>query len=307
MRMTMTSTAWRLGLAALVVLAGLGGATTRAAALKWKFQQGETLHYVMDQTVTTSLTGGPQDIKTTTNQTIDMQWNVKEVAADGAATLTQTVTRVRTKIESPFATFEYDSKAGKDPEGPIAAGIVPLLKALIGAEFSFKMSPQGELTDVKIPESLSKAMREAGPAGGGSMFSEEGLKNMVTESSLAIPGGDLEKGKSWTKQTKIPMPPVGDMMIDKTYSFQGADSAASKDVMRIDLQTKVEVKPMAGSNLDIRIKSQDGKGSFFFNNASGRVSDSKVSEKIELVFKVQDKEVTQANETTTRMKLGAGN
>lgn len=305
MRM-MTRTAWRWGMAGVLVLAGLGGSTASAAALRWKFQPGETLHYIMDQNAITSFKGGAQDIKTTTTQKIDMDWVVKEVGADGVASLTQTITRVRTKIESPFATFEYDSKAGKDPEGPVAAGLLPMLKALVGAEFSFKMSPQGELTDVKVPEGLIKALRQAGPAGGSGMFSEDGMKNMVAESSLALPREDLEKGKSWTRHTKIPMPQIGEMLIDKTYSYEGPDPSAGKDIVRIDLATKLDVHPMPGNNINVEVKTQEGKGSFFFDNAAGRVSDSRVSEKVEMVFKLQNNEFTQGNETTTSMKLAPG-
>jgi hypothetical protein len=57
----------------------------------------------------------------------------------------------------------------------------------------------------------------------------------------------------------------------------------------------------------MKIQSQEGKGSFFFDNAAGRVADSTVSEKLEMLFKLklgdQAKEVVQGNETTTTMKL----
>ena len=52
--------------------------------------------------------------------------------ADGAADVTLTFDRIRTKIESPFGVFEYDSKAKQEPQGLIAAGLVPFLKALVG-------------------------------------------------------------------------------------------------------------------------------------------------------------------------------
>ncbi len=301
---TRSLSARRWVLAGLLVIAAVAVPPARGASLRWKFQPGETLHYVMDQSAITSVKGGPQDIKTTTTQTIDMDWTVKEVGADGVASLTQTITRVRTKIESAFATFEYDSQAPKDPEGPVAAGLLPMLKALVGAQFSFRMTPQGELSDVKVPDSLIEALRKAGPAGGAGMFTAEGMKNMVTESSLALPKDDLEAGKSWNRQTKVPMPPIGSMTIDKTYKFQGPDAAAGKDVVRIDLDTKIDVQPAADAKIDVKVKSQEGKGSFYFDNAAGRVSDSKVSEKIEMVFTVQNAEITQGNETTTSMKLG---
>src|SRR5262249_10693052 len=148
--------------------------------------------------------------------------------------LTQTLDRIRTKIDSSLGTFEYDSKSDKPPEGAIAAGVVPTLKALVGATFRYKMSPQGELSDVQVPEGLLKALREAGPMGNVGMFSEQGLKNMINESSLALPKEDLVKGKSWTRKATIPAPPVGTLTLDKTYTCEGPGDGGEK----IGLQVK---------------------------------------------------------------------
>ncbi|WP_406697572.1 DUF6263 family protein [Singulisphaera sp. Ch08] len=300
-----------IGLQLLLVVAGFGGSSARAATLQWKFQPGETLRYSMDQKTLTSVKGGPRDIKSTMSQVIDMEWVVKEVGTDGLASLTQKVTRVRTKIESAFGVFEFDSQEAKDPEGPIAAGLVPLLRGLVGAEFSFKMNAQGEMSDVKVPEKMLESIKKSGSLGGNAgMFSEEGMKNMVVESSLAVPKEDLEKGKSWTRESKISMPPIGTMQLNKTYSYQGAETKDAKNLERIDLVTKVDIKLEPGNNIDMKVQSQEGKGSFFFDNVAGRIAESTVSEKLEMVFtlKVGDQEsrIIQGNETTTSMKLVKG-
>ncbi|SIO45478.1 hypothetical protein SAMN05444166_4868 [Singulisphaera sp. GP187] len=292
----------------LLVVAGFSGASAHAATLHWKFQPGETIHYAMDQKTITSVKGGPQDIKSTMSQTIDMDWGVKEIGADGLTRLTQTVTRVRTKIEAAFGTFEFDSQASKDPEGPVAAGLVPLLRALVGAEFSFKMNAQGEMSDVKVPEKVLETIKKSGALGGNSgMFSEDGLKNMVIESGLAVPKEELGKGKSWARESKLSMQPIGTMTLDKTYIYQGPETKDAKDLERIDLVTKVDIQLTPGNNIDMKVQSQDGKGSFFFDNAAGRVAESTVSEKIEMVFKLkvgdQETQIIQGNETTTTMKL----
>lgn len=308
MRM-LPGSAWRWGVVGLLVLACMGESYAGAATLRWKFQPGETLHYVMDQKTITAVKGGPQDIKSTMSQTIDMEWAVKEVGADGQASLTQTITRVRTKIESGLiAAFEFDSNEAKDPEGPIAANLAPLLRALVGAEFAFKMTPEGELTDIKVPAKVLDALKKSGTLGGNTgMFSEEGMKNMVRESSLALPKEELEKGKSWTRQTKIPMPPLGTMTLDKNYTYQGPETKDGKNLERINLATKVDIQLTPANNIEMKVQSQEGQGSFFFDNASGRVAESNVSEKIEMVFKIkvadQEQEMTQGNETTTTMKL----
>lgn len=307
------SSAWRGGLVGLLLLvvAGFGGADAGAATLRWKFQPGEKLHYALEQKTVTSMQGGPQEIKSTMSQTIDMEWVVKEVGSDGLASLTQTVTRIRTNIESAAGAFAFDSKDTKDPEGLVAAGLIPLLRSLVGAEFSFKMNTQGEMSDVQVPPKVLEAIKKAGASGGAAgMFSEEGMKNMVVESSLAVPKEDLEKGKNWTRESKIAMKPLGTMRLDKTYVYQGPETKDAKPVERIDLETKVDIQLEPGNNLDMKVQSQEGKGSFFFDNVAGRILDSTVSEKMKLVFTLkvgdQENQLIQGNETTTSMKLVKG-
>lgn len=291
------------------VAAGLGvalafSAAARAGAegvkLRWKFKAGEALHYQMEQKTVTAMKNNGQDIKTTHTQTIDMTWKVGDVAEDGTASITQSIDRIRTKIDAAFASLEFDSKDPKEQEGPIAAAVIPALKAMVGASFQYKMNPRGELSDVKVPEGLIKKLQESNPsAGGAGMFSEEGLKNMINESALALPAEDLEKGKSWNRQTKLPPSPVGTMSFDKTYTFNGETDG----VGQIGLTSKIALEPTPGNNVEIKLASQEGKGTFAFDNKAGRVTESSVSQKIEMSITVMNNQIAQSTDTTSNMKL----
>jgi hypothetical protein len=295
----------RCGLPGLLALAVAGGPSARAATLRWKFKPGETLHYVMDQKTLTTYDTKDRQLKVTQNQTIDMRWTVKSVGADGVAEMAQTIDRIRTKIDAPPTPFEFDSKDPKEPQSAAGAAMVPILKALVGAEFSFKMNPQGELSDVKVPPQLLQTIRSLAPPGAPAtaMGSEEGLKNMITESSLALPRGDNAEGTTWTRQTEVPTPPLGKMKVEKTYTFLGPDPTAGPDVHRIGLVSKLELQPTPGADISVKIKSQDTKGTFLFNNAEGRITNSEVSEKIATEVSAMGNQFTQNVETSTSMKL----
>ena len=82
-----------------------------------------------------------------------------------------------------------------------------MLKALVGAEFSFKMNGRGQLTDIKVPQKLLESLRQAGPAAAaGGMFSEEGMKNLISQSSLSLPEGTVEKGTNGSSNRRSPCP-----------------------------------------------------------------------------------------------------
>ena len=87
----------------------------------------------------------------------------------------------------------------------------PQLKAAVGAEFSFKMKPSGEIENIKIPEATLKKLREGLPATQGEQeaFSEQALKEHGDPVEPAsVPARSRSKpGKSWSsKPNRIPLP-----------------------------------------------------------------------------------------------------
>jgi hypothetical protein len=299
--------ALRLGLApslmAMIGLAPIFGAGTeaRGEVLRWKFKAGEKLVYTMDQKTVTTMKIMGQEAKTTLSQTINMHWDVKSLTSDGGAQVSQTIDRFRTKIESPSLPFEFDTNDKKDPEGPVATTMVPLLRAMVGAEFTMKMNPNGELTDIQVPEKLLNTIRNAGPAGGG-MFSEEGLKSMLAQSSFSFPNESLEKGKGWTRHSKIPTPAIGTLVLEKDFTFQGPDPKHPM-LVSIDLVTKVALEPSADANVSIKISSQNGKGSFLFNPETGHMETSIVKDTMVMSISAMGQTIDQTTETDTVMKL----
>ncbi len=299
------NSAMRRGLLGLVAFTVTAGSTSvGAATLRWKFKPGETLRYAMDQKTVTTLKVPGQQLQTTLTQTIDLSWAVKDVAADGTADVSWSIDRMRTRIESALGAFAYDSKDEKVPEGPVAAALVPTLKALVGAQFPFKVNPQGELSDVTVPEKVAQALRDAGPAtsGSNSAFSEEGLKNMIIQSSLAVPKEDIAVGKTWSKQTKVPSPPIGTMTLDKTFTYLGPDRKAA-NIEKIGLATKIGVEPNPDGNVKFEIDAQEAKGDFSFDNAAGRVVNSDVLERMETTATFMNMKMQQIVDTKTTMKL----
>jgi hypothetical protein len=300
-----SATRIRIVLSALAAALGVAAAQPAhgADALRWKFKPGETLRYTMVQETSQGMKTMGQEFKTSLKQTVDLHWSVKNVASDGVAELSQTIDRVRTKVEGPGNSFDYDSQGGKEPEGQIASLLTPLLKALVGAEFTFKMSGRGELSDIKVPQKLLDSLRQAGPAAtAGGMFSEEGMKNLISQSSLTLPEAALEKGKSWTQQAKVPVPMLGNMVMDKTYTFDGP-SPKDSGLFQILLTTKVTLEPAADSKIAVKITSQQGTGDFAFDPQAGRVVSSRVNDKLQMSLSVMGQDLEQSTDTVTTMTL----
>jgi hypothetical protein len=283
----------------VVAVAG-SGVPARGANLRWKFQPGEMLHYTLDRkTVLTDKLPGAPEIKLTWSQTFETTWTVKSVDSGGQAEVVQTIDRIRDQIESQtLGSYTYDSKDGKEPEGLIAASKVPLFKAMIGEPISFKMSPLGEPTEIRVPEKLSQTLRTLSQAAGGGAggASEEELKEMINQATLIFPQGDLEVGKTWTRAVKNAAAPPGMPESDLTYRFDGPARDAGPNVVKIGLARAGEGAPPADANANAnanapKIKSQKTEGAYMFDPAAGHIVDFTLNE---------------TGEVATRIKVGPG-
>jgi hypothetical protein len=305
-----------LGLA-LVVLAGSPGSPARGATLRWKFKAGEKLQYVLDQrSVRLATLPGGEQVRTTLTQTIEMTWTVKSVDPNGQAELTQTITRIRDQLEGMVGSYTYDSKEGKDPQGIIVAAKLPVFKALLGAEIPFKMNARGETIEVRIPDALAKTLSDLGPAAGaaGALFTEEGMKEMISRSGLVLPEEDLAAGKTWTQQTRNASP-AGALVLMATYRYEGPAPNDGPDAARITVSVQTEIQP-AGADArqntgGFKIRSQKSEGTYTFDNAAGHILRSSLKESIEVSATVKvglgalarEMEIVESNESTTTRKL----
>jgi hypothetical protein len=286
-----------LSAALLVALAAMPARAD--AKLRWKFEKGKKYSYVVTQK--TGGQGGPQGQKIEQTQVMDMTWEVKGVEPDGTADMVQTIDRIQYKLEGPVS-VSFDSKEGKDPSGPLAAA-GPLFRALVGAAVELKMSPRGQISDVKLPKQMVDALKNAGPAG--SPFTEEGMKNMISQATLLLPEEAVANGKSWTDAKSVESP-LGTMALNSTYTYQGPTTHDGKMVEKIGVDINVDIKPKPDAPFQASLTSQDNKGSFFFDNKGGYLMGSEITQKMKMALKVQGQEVVQDIESTMTMEQSKG-
>lgn len=291
-----------LSLPAAAVLLALWtpGAHAQQTALRWKFNKGDKFNYVITQKSTTKVAGKDpatqkdQVVQHSETQTLDTSWVVKDVT-DGAAEIGQTIDRIRSVAEMPNTRTEFDSQSGKTPQGPIGA--------LLGAEITFKIDAQGEVSDVKVPSQVLEAIRKMqAPGGSETQFNEDGLKERIRQATLPLPKEAVSPGTSWKRKIDVPMPGLGSMTVENTYTYRGPDTR-EKGLERIEVSIHLDLKPAEGLPFEVSLKSHNSSGSFLFDNNRGRLAESNVTQKVELLLKAQNMELTQSHETVATMKL----
>ena len=269
--------------------------------LAYKFKKGDKLNYTL-ATTTKGTAGMPgREIKSTTIQEMELTWIVKG-AADGKADVVQRIDQVHQKQEMPGSSFEFDSKTGKKPDGQFGKQIA-LLEAMVGAEISRKIDPQGETTETKLSDKLMEFI-EANSAFWGGSFLEDTMKDMLP-SMLVLPKESIAKGKNWNKKTKLKTP-FGVMKLDTTFTYAGPQTRNNMMLERIDSKSAVELEPVPGTGLPgltMKIKSSDIKGLIYFDNKAGRLVESTLVQKMVMESTLMGKKIDSTQEQTTTLKL----
>jgi hypothetical protein len=138
--------------------------------------------------------------------------------------------------------------------------------------------------------------------GAGQMFGEENIKKMFTHSTLTMPAKALSKGDTWNKETDVDNP-IYKMRLNNIYTFQGPVEGGKLQGIDVVIQTSIE-PPATGPQ--VKLKSQDSKGKFLFDNDKGRLVESSLMQKMELVVSQNNMESTAETTTEATMKLNAG-
>ncbi len=288
----------RLALIAAVALAA--PAAKAAEALKWSPKPGDTLKYALAQVFDVKVSGAGLESSNRAELDIDLTWKVVAVAPDGTVELTQTVDRARTKITAPGLALNYDSRDKKTAEAPATQVWAKSYEAILGKPYAIKLSPQGEVVDVKLPEGAETALADsplAASADAGSFFSPAGVKNMLAQVLPKLPKGPVDKGATWDADTTLPSGPL--KLVFKTrYTLTGTAPVATIDAT---LDTTVTASPE--SKLTVKVTKQSGTARFAFDPAAGRLDSATIKQSADLTLNDGNADLAQSTDATLTFKL----
>ncbi len=273
--------------------------------LRWNFKAGETLRFSIEQKSSMAAKAMGNERKSNQTQTVEMSWKVLALDASGEAEITQKMDRIRLRAEMPpLMPLEFDSAASKGDQ-PGFEAVTRQLRSLAGAEFTFKMKPNGEITDIKLSEETLKRLRESTPGGAPEAgVSEKAVKDnlLVQLSPPTLPDGPIEPGKSWSpKATRIPLP-FATLVMEKTFTNQGPDPK-SANLLLVSVETTVKLEPIEGVDVKATIRKQEGKGTMSFDGQAGRLVSIRLTQKLDVAIVQAGQSIDQATEMTTSMSL----
>jgi hypothetical protein len=269
-------------LAALGLAAWFPSAARAAETLRWKFTVGEKLSCSISQDMNMNIDAGQiGDLKRIVHQSMDMTWNVEGVNDQGDAVITQSIDRVRMKVDAPDGQgFEYDSDA-EGPAAGMAALISPMFEAMTAGEYEVTMTPRGEVRSIHIPEEVANEI-EHGPGGetAGGKDAVERFKTMVAQGALVLPAEPVTPGQKWSSKTAVNHPVAGNQTVETTFTFEGTRN--------IDGATYAVIRPSLAMNLvgnptmKLTVKDQKTSGEVLFDVEAGRLHSMSIDQDMKL-------------------------
>ena len=264
----------------------LGLVPSDAAAqklLRWRLQPGETIQVRLAQKMDTAATIQGSELRSTVDMLMAMEWHVLGVDPDGTAEMTQSIERMKMTMQSPgLDTVVFDSAAAPETQGPartIAAGIQPLL----GVKFIQRMNDRGEIVDLRLSPEASAALERV-PAGAEvkEMFSQEGLKSLISQAAAVLPDRPVRPGDTWQGQS-VTSSPAGDLQMDMKYTYYGTQQRQGKALEKIGVNLQLSFPETANPlGLTVRVKEQDNSGILYFDAAQGKFAETQLRQKMAL-------------------------
>ena len=281
--------------------------------LAWKFEKGKSFFQTMKTSTKQTMKVMNNDVTQKQEQTFYFEWKVQDIDKDGKVLLEQTIRGVKMDIDIGGSPIKYDSTSpsANNTTNPLSE----FFKALVGSSFKLTLDPKTyKIEKVEGREDFVKKLVQANKQMQpllDKILSEAALKEMAEPTFAVVNNEAVEKGKTWKKETKLDMGPIGSYKNEYTYKYEGREGKDPLDKINVD--TKLTYTPpektegVGGLPFKIKsadLQSKDAKGTIWFNRDKGRVDKTEMKLHLEGNLQIEiggqptKVELSQDQETT---------
>lgn len=301
----LTATRMTLVVAGVVFCAAAAPAAEKP--LRWKLKPGEVFDVRFAQQSETKTSVLSKTIEVSVDMTMDMRWQVASVDQDGSAQLKQSFTRLSVTMNSPNVGLVKFDTASDDPLTELAEPLADSIEPLIGAEFVIKMSNRGEILAVTLSDETLAVFAEA-PVNSQlkSLFTKDGLSEMLRQSAAVLPEQPVDEGATWESQSRT-QAPVGTLKQTNHYTHAGTEQREGKTLDKITVRTMLElVEPKEQPAAKLALKQQQQTATLYFDADAGRFVESEIKQSLTSETPYRDNVIRTTVESTMRMTIEPG-
>lgn len=261
--------------------------------LKINLKKGETykIKMVVDQKISQTIMEMKQDMTQAIG--IVFSCNVTDVGADGTMTIKGTYDSVSFKNDGPMGLIEYDSTKPPVEVPDMAKGFA----ALVGQGYSWKMTPNGTITEVlgaqemvermlaklDVPEGPQKAAMEKSMR---DQFSDQAVKRQLQKTMVTYPDKPVAIGDSWQK-TASGAPELPCIM-ENTWTLKSVKDGVAVIEVDSKLKPDPDAQPMDMGLMKVERKlSGEQKGTMEVDIATGWTIKARMTQRISGTLKME--------------------
>src|SRR5262249_22403866 len=145
------------GLALLIL--PLATRADEAVELRWRFDKGQVHKYLLRHREVRTVAVADQKVATTTDAEDELQWTVKDVDDQGAATIEQKMTALRINSSGKDWDFAYDSSRGNEAAEEYKKKLIQFYDQLRYTTYRLKLKADGTVAEV---QGFDKLLNEIG-------------------------------------------------------------------------------------------------------------------------------------------------
>jgi hypothetical protein len=221
-----------------------------------------------------------QEIVQKQDQTFVVEWIPKAKDKDGNYVVTQKIVGIKMNIDIGGNKISFDSTQ-KNQKNPMTDFFEQLLKQ----ELEFHISPDLSVKEIKGRDEFVKSLGETNPQMTAllkQILSQDALTKMAEPTWWALPTGPVTKDKTWTKDSKLNLGPIGKYDTSFTFTYLGQDKNLDKVGIKADLTYSAPTEKEA-SGLPFTIKEaklaskKPATGEALFDRSKGRFESSKMN------------------------------
>jgi hypothetical protein len=212
-----------------------GAAAGAAAPLRWKLEKGTALRYRMtaDQTASEDL-GRGEPFETRQKSAIVYRLEVADVEPTGSARVLCRYESVAIDMDQMMighvvwdSAKQADAARANDP-------IVKPFAQLVGKEFNFRMSPVGEVSDVRGYDEIAKAVlrgvedNKVAQAALAAGFGQEAVRAALGRAFAVLPPEGADE--RWERRSEQEIPLLGTLCYETSYAVEPAAAGGARAI-----------------------------------------------------------------------------
>lgn len=248
---------------ATLLFAVASPASAQTVEIKPHWQVGKKISQTMNMDQTSTMALGDQKMEQKVAVTMDTSMSVRAHENGKGKRVTVKYDRVAMDMNMMGQAMKYDSAKPADAAAD-PLGVGKSLGVFVGKEIKLVLDEKDEVQEVENLDAIMKEMAAANPMASmfGQMFSKDAMKNMMRQSALyGSPGKPVKTGDAWPFVFSIPMPPLGKVSMDGTYTVKSQGERGGAKCTELALAGKLAIEPLpAGATADPATASLQAMG-----------------------------------------------